>query len=155
MNWLEHFLTLQVCLSFVGGAVLGNVIMWKFIKGKGSNGMAGKRFPFQAIVLVMVVVVLVYIMVTTQQARNCALRLNVSLGTEQSIAKTERDALQNLLFAAINPPPNVRDLAQDDPARIAWGQQLGQQYLATVQSMAQKRADNVKVADDARQACGQ
>jgi hypothetical protein len=117
--------------------------------------MVGKRFPYQFVTWVLVLATLVYIMYSTQQARNCALRLNVSLGTEQAIAKIERDALQNLLFAAINPPPDIAPLPPQDPARVAWGQKLGQQYLATIQSAAQQRVANVKVADDARQACGQ
>lgn len=153
---LNEILTLPMASAFVGGATVGQIITWLIARRKQQKDiMTGRRFPYQAVVMVMVLATLVYIMYSTQQARNCALRLNLSLSTEQSISKTERDALQNLLFAAINPPPDIVDLPQTDPARIAWGQKLGQQYLATVQSAAQKRVDNIKVADDARQACGQ
>lgn len=149
MIWLEHFLTLQVLLAFAGGIIIGNII-----RCKGLNGMGKKRFPYQAVITVMVVAAMVYIMVATNQARDCAIRLNVSVSTEQDIAKIERDALATAILKSQAVPVEVQALPLNDPARRAYMDPITAEYLASVKSAADKRAANQSVREAAQRACG-
>lgn len=149
MNWLEHFLTLQVLLAFVGGIILGNVI-----RCKGLNGMGNKRFPFQAMIVIMVVAAMVYIMVATNQARECAIRLNVSVSTEQDIAKIERDALATAILKSQAVPAEIQALPQNDPTRRAYMDPITAEYLASTKTAADKREANKSVREAAQKACG-
>lgn len=156
INWiLEHF-TLPYVLVFVGGLLLGYAINW--FKWSRKCKKLGKEVPrrdgFLTVVGVVIIVAMVWIMVSVGQARNCALQLNNTISIEQAISKQERDALRALIFSAVSPPPEIADLANDDPARIAWGRQLGAQYITTTQDAAQQREANQAAQDEARRACG-
>jgi hypothetical protein len=152
MNWLQNFLTFDVMWSFLGGIIIGNTIMWLLIRK--SNTVALKRFPFQAIVTVVAIVVLVYIMVSTNQARECAIRLNVSVSTEQDIAKIERDALATAIIESQSVPAEIQALPQNDPVRKKYMDPITARYLAATKSAADKRAANQSVREAAQRACG-
>lgn len=53
-----------------------------------------------------------------------------------------QEALQLWIFSLLNPPPDIKDLPQDDPARREWGIKLTQDYLATVDAIGKERAAN-------------
>lgn len=58
---------------------------------------------------------------------------------EQKLATEERQALQDLFLGALSIPPNIRNLAQDDPVRIQWGKDLVNKYLQTFQHTNSER----------------
>lgn len=153
---MTHVITLSTVLAFVLGVLAGQFINWVQYRWrvKKHPDTVVKRSYWEPVIAVMVVVVLVWIMVSTNQARNCAVRLNNSISNEQAISKIERDALENLLFQAISPPPDIANLPADDPRKQAWGRQLGTQYVGQVQAAAKQRGENQAVADEARKACG-
>jgi hypothetical protein len=154
VNWLQEFLTIEVMLAFFGGILVGSGLLWLYLKRKG-NLMSLKRFPYQAIVTVVVVAVMVYIMVATNQARECAIRLNVSVSTEQDIAKIERDALATAIVRSQGVPVEIQALPQNDPARKAYMDPITAQYLASMKSASDKRTANQSVREAAQKACGQ
>lgn len=153
MIWLQSFVTLQVMLAFFGGILVGSGLLWFYLKRKG-NPMALRRFPYQALIIVAVIAVMVYIMVATNQARECAIRLNVSVSTEQDIAKIERDALATAILQSQAIPADVQALPQNDPARRAYMDPITAQYMASVKSASDKRAANQSVREAAQRACG-
>jgi hypothetical protein len=55
------------------------------------------------------------------------------------VSGVERKGLQDLFFALLNIPPEIRALPQDDPTRQAYGQQLGLNYLALLDDASQQR----------------
>lgn len=65
----------------------------------------------------------------------------VALQDQQANVRAQ-EALQLWIFSLLNPPPNIKDLPQDDPARREWGIHLTEQYLATVDTIAKERAAN-------------
>lgn len=155
MNWLQGFLTFDVMLSFIGGIIIGNAIMWwLLIRKKGSNTMALRRFPYQAIITVVAVAVMVYIMVATNQARECAIRLNVSVSTEQDITKIERDAFATAILASQAVPADIQALPQNDPVRKAYFDPITAAYLSAMKSANDKRIANQSVREAAQKACG-
>lgn len=153
---MTQLFTLPVILSFIGGVFAGQFVNWLQYRWRIRKDPTHvvKRSHWESVIAVLIVVVLVWIMYTTQQARNCALRLNNSISEEQRLSKIERDALQNLIFAAVQPPPDIAVLPQDDPRKKEWGQQLGAQYVAVVQDAARQRVANQAAQNEARQACG-
>jgi hypothetical protein len=153
---VTHVVTIATVLAFIAGLMSGQLVNWVQYRWriKKHPETVVKRSYWEPVIAVMVVVVLVWIMVSTNQARNCAVQLNNSISNEQAISKIERDALENLLFQAISPPPDIANLPQDDPRKQAWGKELGSQYITQVQTAARKRGENQVLADQARKACG-
>lgn len=153
MNWLTHTLTLSVGIAFIVGAAGGLSINWLVNRGNKPDGV--QRSRLQVMVGVAIVVAMLFIMVATQRAHDCAVKLSAAITTEQVLAGQERKALQDLFLAAMNPPADVAALPQDDPARKAWGQGIGKTYIDTITRTTRERAANQAAEDDARQACGQ
>lgn len=152
---MQH-ITLSLVLAYIAGIMSGQFANWLQYRWrmKKNPGSVVKRSYWEPVIGVMVAAVLVWIMVSTNQARNCAVQLNNSISNEQAIAKVERDALETLLFQAISPPPDIATLPQEDPRKQEWGKQLGTQYITAIQAAAKKRGENQALADAARKACG-
>lgn len=151
-NWFLENVTLPYVLVFAGGLLFGYFINW--YKYARQDKPMKRRDGFVTVVGLIVVIAMAWIMISVGQARECALRLNNSVSTEQAIAKIERDALTQVFFEAANPPDAIAALPQDDPARKAWGKQLGTEYFTKVQEAARERDANKAVQDAARKACG-
>lgn len=143
---------------YVGGVITGQILAWlltrKGRKMPNENPKPARRFPYQAIVFVVVLAVLGYIMVSTNAARECAIKLNVSVSTEQDIAKIERDALAAAILQSQAVPQNIQDLPQSDPERKAVFDPITNQYLASMRDAADKRTANQSVRAAAQKACG-
>lgn len=152
MDWLIHTLTLPVAISFVLGMTGGQIINWLANKHKATEGIVRQRF--EVVVGVAIVVAMLFIMVTTQRAHDCAVKLSATISVEQDLAAKERKALQDLFLAAMSPPPEVAALPQDDPARKAWGQGIGKAYLDSINSVNVARTANETARRAAQKACG-
>lgn len=157
MNTLSHYFTLPIILAYMGGIVTGQVVQWAIVRHyakKDSNSMKVRKFPYQAIVFVIVLCTLGYIMVSTNEARQCAIKLNVSVSVEQDIAKIERDALANAIIASQAAPAEIRDLPQSDPARKAIFDPITERYLSEMKRASDLRTANQAKRADAENACG-
>lgn len=151
MDWLTHTFTLSVAISFVVGVAGGLSINW--LVSRRSEGTV-RSSRFQVMVGVSIVVAMLFIMVATEQAHECAVKLSAAVTVEQTLAAQERKALQDLFLAAMNPPADIVALPQEDPARRAWGAGIGKAYIDTVTRTSQARAANQVAEDSARRACG-
>lgn len=68
-------------------------------------------------------------------------RSGVALQDQQANVRAQ-EALQLWLFNLLNPPADIKDLPQDDPARREWGIKLTNEYLAKVDAIGRERAAN-------------
>lgn len=152
MDWLTQTFTLPVAIAFVLGMAGGQAINWLANRHKSTEGIVRQRF--QVVVGVAIVVAMVFIMVTTQRAHDCAVKLSATISVEQELAAKERKALQDLFLAAMNPPPEIAALPQEDPARKAWGVGVGNAYLDSINSVNTARAANEANRQAAQKACG-
>lgn len=150
INWLHHTLTLAVVMGFVIGLLVSQLVSLYLYR----RHRVSETSSWLSVVAIVIVAAIIWIMVATQQARNCAITLNVSVSEGQRIEKIESDALFVLFTAAINPPADVANLPQDDPARKAWGQRIGAQYVSTVRDAARQRTINEANQAAAQRACG-
>lgn len=151
MNRFPENVTLAYVFVFCAGLLLGYAINWVVNKRRGA---AAKRDGFLTVVGVVIIVAMGWIMVSTNQARNCALRLNNSLSVEQAIAKEERDAFAAAIAQSLSVDPAIAALPQSDPRRKAVFDPITSQYLASTDKARQERQANQGVADEARRACG-
>jgi hypothetical protein len=55
------------------------------------------------------------------------------------VSGVERKALQDLLLASMNQPPEIKNLPQDDPVRQEWGRKLALTYLGALEDAAKQR----------------
>jgi predicted PurR-regulated permease PerM len=152
MDWLAYTFTLPVAIAFVLGVAGGLVINWLANKRKSTEGIVRQRF--QIIVGVVIIIAMLFIMITTQRAHDCAVKLSATISVEQELAAQERKALQDLFLAALNPPPEIAGLSQDDPARKAWGQGVGKAYLDSIAKVTADRDANEANRQAAQKACG-
>lgn len=156
MNWLVHFLTFRVVLAFIVGIITGQFVNWLNYRWrmKKNPGTVVRRSYWEAVIGLTAVVVLVWIMVATQQARNCALTLNTSLQVEINAGKIEREAFQNAVAMQQKLPPEIQSLPNDDPAKKAATKPIEDYYFGEVARAKQMREDNKGAQDAAREACG-
>lgn len=154
INWFQEVLTLPIILAFIIGMGVSQVAAYFINRRRRAAGKPCKDSGFTTVVGVVIVAAMVWVMVATQQARNCAITLNVAVAQEQRIAKIERDALGDLFAKLINIPPEITALSPEDPKRQAYGLQIGKDYVAAVQEAAQQREDNEVNRAAAQRACG-
>jgi predicted PurR-regulated permease PerM len=157
MDWLTENLTFGVVIAFVVGIFAGQLVNWlqyRYRMKKNPEKVV-KRSSWEAVIGVMVAVVLVWIMVSTNSARTCALTLNSSLTVEITAGKMEREAFQNAITQSLSLPEDIQSLPQEDPRRVAATKPITDQYLAKSAEARKIREDNAGVRDAAQRACGQ
>jgi predicted PurR-regulated permease PerM len=154
LNWLTHIITLPRILAFVLGMIASQVIGWYVNRKRMQRGLPCKSSGTNTVVGVVIVLAMVWIMVATQQARNCALTLNKSLSVEITAGKMEREAFQNAVAMQQNLPPDVRDLDNNDPAKKAAMKPIEDFYFSEVAKATKIRNDNKAATDAAQKACG-
>lgn len=157
LNWLAAHITLPYVLVFVVGLLVGYAINWYvcYRRNKKAGGpMATKRDGFNTIVGIIIILAMVWIMVSTQQARNCAITLNRSLQVEVTAGKMEREAFQNAVAQQQSLSPAVRDLDNADPVKKAAMKPIEDKYFSEVAKAKKIRDDNKAATDAATKACG-
>lgn len=155
-QWITHTIPFPVVLAFVIGIFAGQFVnfcnyRWRMKKHPET---VVKRSYWEAVVGILVTVVLVWIMVSTNSARNCALTLNRSLTVEITAGKMEREAFQNAITKSLQLPPEIQNLPNNDPQKIAVTKPITDEYLAEVAKARQIREENASVRDKAQRACG-
>jgi hypothetical protein len=93
-------------------------------------------------------------MVSTDQARSCAITLNTSLQVEIVAGKMEREAFQNGVVQQQSLPQEIQDLPQNDPAKKAAMKPIEDAYFKRVAEAKKLRDDNAGQQAAARRACG-
>lgn len=155
---IPDVITLPVVIAFAIGGLLGWGASWvtDHFKDKRDPENAPKRSVQRLKVLAGVVFtsVMLFITVSTNQSWYCARETSQILQEEQRLATVERNALAELFTAAIQPPPDIAALPQEDPKRKAWGVNLGNKYLATTKQVAAERAANEERRSQSQSACG-
>lgn len=153
-DWLVAIVTLPRVIAFVLGMLVCQAIGWYVSHRRVKAGKPPKTSTWNAVVGVVVVVTMLWIMVSTQQARNCAISLNVAVAEEQSIAKVERDAFQRAITESFQIPPDVIGLPQNDPRRKVYTDPIQARYLAETKRAAAMREANAQNQRQAQEACG-
>lgn len=133
------------------GLALGYLVDWH-ARRKGKP--VRRQSPLNIFAAIVILLTMVWIMVSTQQARNCAINLNTSLQVEITAGKMEREAFQNAIAAQQLLPKDVQDLPQTDPAKKAAMKPIEDAYFDQVAKAKKLRADNAGKQAEARRACG-
>jgi predicted PurR-regulated permease PerM len=157
LNWLAAHITLPYILVFVAGLLAGYAINWYmcYLKFKKlGTPMTSRRNGFTTIVGIIIVITMVWIMVSTQQARNCAINLNVAVVAEQKAATLERNGFQNAIQQSLSLPPDILALPQNDPRRKALTDPITAEYLKQVAEANKLRENGKDEQNAARKACG-
>jgi predicted PurR-regulated permease PerM len=156
MNWLTHTLTFPVVLAFVIGILAGQTANWiqYRMRLRRDPTKVVKRSSWEAVISLLAVVVLVWIMVATNQARNCSIRLAVSQANENAAGKLERDAFQTAITKSLALSPEIQALPNNDPAKIAATKPITDEYLATEKRANDMRTSNAANVAAANKACG-
>lgn len=156
LNWLAAHITLPYVLTLTIGLLLGYCINWYvcYRKVKKTGQQMTRRDGFTTIVGIIIVIAMVWIMVSTQQARNCAINLNVAVVAEQKAATLERNGFQNAIQQSLSLPPDVLALPQNDPRRKALTDPITAEYLKQVAEANKIRENGKDEQDAARKACG-
>jgi predicted PurR-regulated permease PerM len=156
MNWLAHTLTFPVVLAFVIGILAGQTVNWiqYRMRLRRDPSKVVKRSSWEAVISLLAVVVLVWIMVATNQARNCSIRLAVSQANENAAGKLERDAFQTAITKSLAAPADIRALPQNDPRYRAVMQPITDEYLAAEKHANDIRTSNAANVAAANKACG-
>lgn len=158
VNWLTEHLTLPYLLVFIIGLLLGYGINWWVCRRKAkkdpANAKEPKRDGFITIVGFIIIITMVWIMVSVDQARNCAIRLNTSLQVEITAGKMEREAFQNAIAQQQLLPVDVRDLPENDPVKRAAMKPIEDYYFSETLKAKKIREENAAAAESARKACG-
>lgn len=156
MNWLTQTLTFPVVMAFVVGILTGQMANWIQYRTRLRRDPSKviKRSSWEVVISLLAVVVLVWIMVATNQARNCSIRLAISTSAETSAAKIERDAFQVAITKSLAQPADIRSLPNNDPRYRAAMQPITDEYLSAVNKASQLRRQNEANAAAANRACG-
>jgi hypothetical protein len=151
---IAEVITLPRIFSFCLGMLAGQGISWGVNRWRVKNGKEPSPSTFNAVVGVVIIAAMVWIMVATQQARNCALDLNVAVSNEQEIDAIERNAFQNAIADSLRLPAEIRNLPNNDPRRKAVTDPIQERYLVEVARAQQMRKDNQAIQDKAHDSCG-
>jgi predicted PurR-regulated permease PerM len=156
MNWITEHVTLPYILTLIAGMILGLGLGYlvDYVRAKRGKPVT-RQSAVNTVAALVIVLAMVWIMVSTQQARNCAITLNVAVGQEQIIAKIERDAFAKAITASQGVPPAIAALPQNDPARRAYFDPITAEYLDSMGKAAQMRENNHGKQEAAARACGQ
>lgn len=155
MNWILEHVTLPYILTLIAGMLLGAgigcIVDWnRRRRGKPVT----RQSPLIALASVVIIVTMVWIMLSTQQARNCAINLNVAVAKEQVIAKIERDSFAKAITQSQAVPEEIQALPQNDPTRKAYMDPITNEYLAQQAKARKLREANQGAQDAAQKACG-
>ena len=155
MTWLTEHLTLPYLLTLIVGIILGVSIgyvtdYWRRRHGKPVE----RQSPIVVVASLVIILAMVWIMVSTQQARNCAITLNVAVSNEQGFAKIERDAFAKAIQQSQAVPADIQALPQNDPRRKAYMDPITAEYMASMKQASDGRARNVDKQQAAQRACG-
>lgn len=156
-NWLVEHATLPYVFTLCVGLLLGYGINWlvcyrKFRKNPDAQVVKGDGLV--TIVSLVILIAMSWVMISVTQARNCAIRLNVSTSAETAAAKVERDSFQVAITKSLAIPPDLRNLPQNDPALQAYTKPIQDEYLKQVAKANAMRAQNQAVQSEAQKACG-
>jgi hypothetical protein len=103
---------------------------------------------------IVIMLAMVWIMVSTNQARNCAINLNVAVSNEQGYAKIERDTFAKAIQRSQAVPADIQALPQNNPQRKAYFDPITADYMAGMSKAAEGRANNQRNQEAAARACG-
>lgn len=154
LNWIIDAITLPRIIAFVLGLLAGQLISCVVSQHRRRTGREPTKSTLNNVVGVVIIVAMVWIMIATQQARNCALTLNKSLQVEITAGKMERESFQNAITKSLTLPKEIQDLDQQDPRRKAFTDPIRDQYLAEQKRAAKLREDNQVTQQKAQKACG-
>lgn len=153
--WLTQIITLARIVAFVLGSIVTLIAFMVVDRKRAKAGKAKSSTAYVNVVVgTVIIVTMFFIMVSTQQARNCAINLNISVAREQSAAKIERDSFQTAITESLALPPEILALPQNDPVRKAATDPITNQYLTALAQANKMRADNQSLNEAARKACG-
>lgn len=148
-NWLMEIITLPRIIAFILGMAFCQLIGWYVDRRRVKQGKPPKASSVNAVIGTVIVLTMVWIMVSTQQARNCALTVNTSVTEAQRIDGISNDSFQN----AIKESLPYSQLPDDERRRLT--QPITDKYLATQAEVAKMREANRANQEAARKACGQ
>lgn len=155
MNHLLERITLdRVLILIVGmalGLALGYLVDWH-AKKKGKP--VRRQSPLNVFAAIVILLTMVWIMVSTNQARQCAINLNTSLQVEITAGKMEREAFQNAVTQQQLLPKEIQELPQTDPAKVAAMKPIEDYYFGEIAKAKKLREDNAGKQAAARRACG-
>lgn len=156
-NWLVEHVTLAYVFVLCSGLLLGYGINWyvcwlKFRRNPDSRVVKGDGLV--TIVSLVILIAMSWVMISVTQARNCAIRLNVSTSAETAAAKVERDAFQVAITKSLAVPAEIKSLPQSDPEYRRVMQPIQDEYLAGVAKANDMREHNKAVQAEAQKACG-
>lgn len=155
MNWILEHVTLPYIITLVVGMLLGVGIGYLVDYVRVRRGKPVERqSALNTIAAVVIILTMIWIMISTNQARNCAITLNVAVARDQAISKMERDAFAKAILASQAVPQEIQNLPQNDPARKAVMDPIVNEYLATTAKAAELRKENQANQDAAQRACG-
>lgn len=155
MNWILEHVTLPYILTLIAGMILGLGIGYLVDYVRAKRGKPVQRqSALNTVAAVVIILAMVWIMLSTQQARNCAINLNVAVGQEQIVAKIERDAFAKAIVASQSVSPEIQSLPLNDPARKAVFDPITAEYLGQMKKASDLRAASVGKGEAAARACG-
>jgi hypothetical protein len=158
-NWLVAHVTLPYVFTLIIGLLLGYGINWfvcaRKVRKNPDHPIVVKGDGLVTVVSLVIIIAVSWVMISVTQARNCAIRLNVSTSAETAAAKVERDGFQKAIVDSLSVPAEVRALPQNDPVYQQYMRPIQQEYLAQVAKANDLREHNKAVQDEARKACGQ
>ena len=155
-EWIQDTLTFKVVIGFIIGLLAGQLANWAQYRYRlmKDPSKVVKRSSWEAVIGIMAVITLVWIMVSTQQARNCAIALNVAVGQEQVIAKIERDSFAKAVTQSMAVPAEIQALPQNDPVYKKYMDPIRDEYLASTMKAREMREANQANQEAAEKACG-
>lgn len=155
MSSLIDHITLPYVLTLIAGLILGASLGYLADWIQRKRGKPATRqsavVPVAALVITLT---MMWIMVSTGQARECAITLNRSLQVEIVAGKMEREAFQNAVVAQQSLPKDIQDLPENDPAKKAATKPLRDTYFAQIAAAKKLRDDNAGRQAAAQRACG-
>lgn len=155
MSSLIDHITLPYVLTLIAGLILGAGLGYLADWVQRKRGKpATRQSAVVPVASLVIILTMVWIMVSTNQARQCAINLNVAVAREQAIAKIERDSFAKAIVQSQAVDPDIQALPQNDPARKAVMDPITKEYLAKQAEAAKMREDNAALNDAARRACG-
>jgi hypothetical protein len=93
--------------------------------------------------------------------RECSRQFNAALAARSvatqydnkldKLNERDRDATRQWLFTLLNPPPEIADLDEGDPARSAFGLSITRQYLGTIEEVRKQRVALTRERDSIRE----
>lgn len=153
-NWLIEVITFPRILAFILGMIFCQLIGWYVDRRRVKKGLPAKSSGANAVIGTVIILTMVWIMVSTQQARNCAINLNVAVAAEQDAATLERNGFQQAITESLSLPPDIQALPTNDPRRKALTDPITAEYMKKVNAANKIREASQDDQEAARKACG-